>query len=130
MTPWRRRLRRLRITLTVGLACLIILAAVLVGLARLLLPQVGLHKARVERFLSEQLQRPVSIDQVQGYWGDGGPLLRLDGVHVAASDVRLPPLVIPQAEIGLDLGAWLGRNRHWSEFRIRGLDLRLERGAD
>ncbi|HVH34171.1 MAG TPA: YhdP family protein [Tahibacter sp.] len=130
MTPWRRRLRRLRIALTVGLACLIILAAVLVGLARLLLPQVGLHKARVERFLSEQLQRPVSIDQVQGFWGDGGPLLRLDGVHVAASDVRLPPLVIPQAEIGLDLGAWLGRNRHWSEFRIRGLDLRLERGAD
>lgn len=130
MTPWRRRLRRLRIVLTVSLACLIILAAVLVGLVRLLLPQVGLHKARVERFLSGQLQRPVSIDQVQGYWGEGGPLLRLDGVHVAATDTQLPPLVIPQAEIGLDLGAWLGRNRHWSEFRIRGLDLRLERGAD
>nr|WP_306673874.1 YhdP family protein [Tahibacter caeni] len=123
-------MRRLRIALTVGLACLIILAAVLVGLVRLLLPQVGLHKPRVEKFLSEQLQRPVSIDQVQGYWGDGGPLLRLDGVHVAATDTRLPPLVIPQAEVGLDLGAWLGRNRHWSEFRIRGLDLRLERGAD
>ncbi|MCQ4165295.1 YhdP family protein [Tahibacter harae] len=126
MTPWRRRLRRLRIALTVGCACLIILAAVLVGLLRLLLPQVGLYPQRVAAFLSEQLQRPVSVDQVEGYWGDGGPLLRLEGVHVAAADPAAPPLVIPQAELGLDLGAWLGSHRRWSEFRIRGLDLTLQ----
>ncbi|WP_313918115.1 YhdP family protein [Tahibacter sp.] len=130
MKPWRRRLRRLRIALTVGLACLIILAAVLVGLLRLLLPQVGLHKDRVEALLSEQLQRPVSVDRVEGNWSESGPLLRLEGVHVAAGDVNRPPLVIPQAEIGIDLGAWLGRGRRWSEFRINGLDLSLERVAD
>ncbi len=66
VTPWRRRLRRARIALTLVLACPVILAAVSVGLLRLLLPQVGLHKARVEALLSEQLQRPVSIDQVHG----------------------------------------------------------------
>lgn len=130
MTPWRRRLRRLRIALTVGLACVIILAAVLVGLLRLLLPQVGLHKERVESLLSGQLQRPVSVDRVEGNWSESGPLLRLEGVHVAASDVSRPPLVIPQAEIGIDLGAWLGRGRRWSEFRINGLDLTLERAVD
>lgn len=129
MTPWRRRLRRLRIALTVGLACLIILAAVLVGLLRLLLPQVGLHPQRVAALLSEQLQRPVSIDQVQGYWGAGGPLLRLQGVRVAGGGAAAPPLVIPQAELGIDLGAWLSRNRRWSEFRISGLDLSLDRTA-
>ncbi|TDR40839.1 uncharacterized protein (TIGR02099 family) [Tahibacter aquaticus] len=126
MTPWHRRLRRLRIALTVCVACLIILAAVGVGLLRLLLPQVGLHSQRVARFLSEQLQRPVSVDQVEGYWSDGGPLLRLEGVHVAASDPAAPPLVIPQAELALDLGAWLSSNRRWSEFRIAGLDLSLQ----
>ncbi|HSX59877.1 MAG TPA: YhdP family protein [Tahibacter sp.] len=130
MTPWRRRLRRARIALTLGLACLVILAAVFVGLLRLLLPQVGLHKARVEALLSDQLQRPVSIDQVQGYWGEGGPLLRLDGVHVASADVNVPPLVIPQAELGIDLGAWLGRTRRWSEFRIAGINVDLVRRDD
>ena len=130
MTPWRRRLRRARIALTLSLACLVILGAVLVGLLRLLLPQVGLHKARVEALLSEQLQRPVSIDQVQGYWGEGGPLLRLDGVHVASADVSVAPLVIPQAELGIDLGAWLSRNRRWSEFRIAGVNVDLVRRAD
>lgn len=130
MTPWRRRLRRLRIALTVVLACLVILAAVVVGLLRLLLPQVGLHKARVEALLAEQLGRPVSIDAVEGYWDDGGPQLRLEGLHVAAAQTSLPPLVIPQAELGLDLGAWLGRHRRWSEFRIHGLDLTLQRRAD
>lgn len=130
MTPWRRRLRRARIALTVALACLVILAAVVVGLLRLLLPQVGLHKARVEALLAEQLGRPVSIDAVEGYWDDGGPQLRLEGLHVAAAQASLPPLVIPQAELGLDLGAWLGRHRRWSEFRIHGLDLTLQRGAD
>jgi uncharacterized protein (TIGR02099 family) len=130
VTPWRRRLRRARIALTLVLACLVILAAVSVGLLRLLLPQVGLHKARVEALLSEQLQRPVSIDQVHGYWDEGGPLLRLDGVHVASSDVGVAPLVIPQAELGIDLGAWLSRNRRWSEFRIDGINVDLVRRAD
>lgn len=130
MTPWRRRLRRLRLALTAGIACLIILAAVGVGLLRLLLPQVGLHSQRVAQFLSDQLQRPVSVDQVEGYWGDSGPLLRLEGVHVAASTPAAPPLVIPQAELGLDLGAWLSDRRRLSEFRITGLDLSLERQGD
>jgi uncharacterized protein (TIGR02099 family) len=130
VTPWRRRLRRLRIALTVSLACLIILAAVLVGLLRLLLPQVGLHAPRVAAFLSEQLKRPVSIDQVEGYWGDSGPLLRLEGVHIAAADPAFAPLVIPQAELGIDFGAWLSANRRWSEFRITGLDLTIARQPD
>ena len=130
MTPWRRRLRRARIALTLSLACLVILGAVLVGLRRLLLPQVGLHKARVEALLSDQLQRPVSIDAVEGYWGDSGPLLRLDGVHVASADVSVAPLVIPQAELGIDLGAWLGRSRRWSEFRIAGVNVDLVRRSD
>lgn len=130
MTPWRRRLRRARIALTLSLACLVILGAVLVGLLRLLLPQVGLHKARVEALLSDQLQRPVTIDAVDGYWGDSGPLLRLGGVHVASADVSVAPLVIPQAELGIDLGAWLGRNRRWSEFRIAGVNVDLVRRAE
>ncbi|MBL8298644.1 MAG: TIGR02099 family protein [Rhodanobacteraceae bacterium] len=129
MKPWRRRLRRARIALTVCLACVVIAGAMLVGLLRLLLPQVGLHKARVEAMLSEQLQRPVSIDQVQGFWGDGGPLLRLDGVHVASLDVGIAPLVIPQAELGIDFGAWLSSSRRWSEFRIDGIRLDLLRDA-
>lgn len=130
MTPWRRRLRRLRLALTAVIACLIILAAVGVGLLRLLLPQVGLYPQRVAQFLTDQLQRPVSVDQVEGYWGDSGPLLRLEGVHVAASTPESPPLVIPQAELGLDLGAWLSDRRRLSEFRITGLDLSLERQGD
>ncbi|UXI69924.1 YhdP family protein [Tahibacter amnicola] len=127
MTPWRRRLRRLRLWLTVLSAGAIILAAVVVGLTKLLLPQVSLHRERVAAFLSERVHRPVSLDKVEGFWEGGGPILRLEGVHIAAADPALPPIVIPQAELVLDFTAGLRRNRRWSEFRLNGLDLTLER---
>lgn len=130
MTPWRRRLRRLRLALTFTCATLIIVAAVVVALVQALLPHIAAHPERVAAFLSERLQRPVSIDEVHGEWAGVGPVLRLEGVHIAAVDVASPPLVIPQAEIALDFSAWARSNRRFSEFRLIGLDLSLTRGDD
>lgn len=130
MTPWRRRLRRARLALTVALATLVIAAAVLVGLAQLLLPLVAEHPGRVAAFLSERLRRPVSLDAVEAVWERTGPVLRLSGVHIAAVVPQQTPLAIPEAELALDFAAWAKKNRRWNEFRLRGLDLRLVRGAD
>lgn len=130
MTPWRRRLRRLRLAATFTCATLIIVAAVVVALVQLLLPQIASHPERVASFLAERIGRPVSIDKVHGEWAGAGPVLRLEGVHIAASDVASPPLVIPEAEIALDFTAWARSNRRFSEFRLIGLDLALTRGDD
>ncbi|HJU41053.1 MAG TPA: hypothetical protein VJ724_15900, partial [Tahibacter sp.] len=130
MTPWRRRLRRLRLWLTFTCATLIIVAAVVVALVQALLPQIAAHPERVAAFLAERVGRPVSIDRVHGEWAGVGPVLRLEGVHIAASDVASPPLVIPEAEIALDFTAWARSNRRFSEFRLIGLDLALTRGDD
>lgn len=130
MTPWRRRLRRARLAFTLGVAALVIAAAVLMALLQLALPLLARHPEKVAAFLAERVQRPVSIDAVQAQWEGAGPVLRLSGLHIAGATPEQPPLVIPQAELGVDFSAWARHNRRWNEFRLRGLDLRLERGAD
>src|SRR3569623_3255758 len=106
MTPWRRRLRRFRLWLTVGVAAVVILGAVLMGVVQLLLPLASRHPERVAAFLSERVHRPVSIDSVQAQWEGGGPVLRLNGVHIACATVDQPPLVIPRAALIVDFSSW------------------------
>ncbi|MEO8671082.1 MAG: YhdP family protein [Tahibacter sp.] len=125
MSPWRRRLRRLRLALTILLSSLVILAATVVGIAQLLLPQAALHPEKVAAFLSERLHRPVSVDRVEGSWEGTGAVLSLEGVHIAPSDGSAAPIVIGQAQLVLDFTAWAHRNRRWNEFRLSGLDLDL-----
>lgn len=130
MTSWRRRLRRARLALTIAFSSLVIAAAVLVGLAQLLLPFVARYPDRVAAFLSERVHRPVSLDAVDAAWERTGPVLRLSGVHIASASPGQPPLVIPEAELALDFSAWAKKNRRWNEFRLRGLDLRLVQDAE
>src|SRR3569623_1803729 len=130
MTPWRRRLRRFRLWLTVGVAAVVILGAVLMGVVQLLLPLASRQPERVAAFLSERVHRPVSFDSVQAQWEGGGPVLRLNGVHIAGATVDQPPLVIPRAELIVDFSSWAKKNRSWNEFHLRGLDLHLEHAAD
>lgn len=126
----RRRLRRLRFALVGTLSTLIILAAVVVGVARLALPWLAQHPERVERWLSERLGRHVSISKVETLWTRSGPRLVLGDLGIAAGDNGEPAFNLARAEIAVNLYAAFERNRAWNEFRLVGLDLALVREAD
>ncbi len=130
MSPSRRALlRRLRLLLTAGFASVVIALGVLAGLTQLAMPWLSKHPERVERWLSERLERPVRIAAVDGSWRGGGPRLRLRQVAIGGGS-GLPSLQVPQAELVFDLFAALRRAGALSELRISGVDLRLERDAD
>lgn len=121
---WRRRLRR---TVFVTVSGLLIGLAVLVGLVQLALPWWASDPARVARLLSSRLATPVRIDAVQPSWSGRGPTIVLDGVRLGSGDAEV---ALGRAEWAIDLAGALLPGRHLSEFRLDGLDLVLERGAD
>lgn len=129
MTPFRRRLRKLRFFLQAAVVTLIITAAVLVGFAQLALPWLADNPQRIEGWLSQRLARPVSIGHVGSLWTRAGPRLVLDDLRIGTATSGESALLLPRAELALNLYAAFQRNRAWNEFRLVGLDLSLVRGA-
>ncbi len=78
----RRFLKYLRVGLTSAVIVLIVLAAVAIGVVRLVLPFAGHYRADIEQRVSETLGRPVKIGAVDVEWRGLNPRMRL-------SDVRL-----------------------------------------
>ena len=129
MTVFRRRLRKLRFFLQAAVVTLIITAAVLVGFAQLALPWLADNPQRIEGWLSQRLGRPVSIGHVGSLWTRAGPRLVFDDLRIEAGAGGGSALLLPRAELALNLYAAFQRNRAWNEFRLVGLDLSLVRGA-
>lgn len=127
MTPFRRRLRKLRFFAQAAFVTLVITAAVLVGFAQLALPWLASNPQRIEGWLSERLGRTVTITKVESTWSRAGPRLVLDELRIAAGANGEPSLTVPRAELALNLYAAFQRNRAWNEFRLVGLDLGLVR---
>ncbi|NUS39361.1 MAG: hypothetical protein HOQ02_10115, partial [Lysobacter sp.] len=102
--------------------------AALVGVAVWqLLPMAESHPAEVAAFLSARVGRPVAFDGVETRWTRLGPLLRLDNLRVGsgAQTVR-----IGDAEMLVSQYSGLLPGHAFTELRLRGLDLTLERGDD
>ncbi len=69
----RRTLRRLRFALFTLITTLVILAALLMGATQLAMPWLVHNPKRIEAWLSERLNQPVTIGGVSGAWVAGGP---------------------------------------------------------
>ncbi|HSE12932.1 MAG TPA: hypothetical protein VLB69_09870, partial [Rudaea sp.] len=130
MTPWRRRARHVRLGIQALFAAVVILSALIVGLAQLALPWIASHPERIGAFLAERLHRPVRIDQVEGRWERNGPLLTLRGVHIGDDQPGVAALLIAQAGLKINLLSILHNDARWNEFLLDGLDLNLVRGAN
>ncbi|WP_347252819.1 YhdP family protein [Dokdonella sp.] len=126
----RRRLRRLRFAVVGTLAGLVILVAIMVGVMRLALPWLAHNPERVAAWLSARLDRPVTLAHVEEHWTHAGPRLALNGLVIGAGRAGESEILLPRAELALNLYAPFQRNRAWNEFRLIGLDLALERGSD
>jgi uncharacterized protein (TIGR02099 family) len=126
-TPLRRRLRLARRAVFYGAAVLLVLVASLLAVASQLLPLVERHPDKVAAWLSQRAGRPVAFDRVETQWTRRGPLLRLDGLRIGEGAQAFN---IGDAEMLVSLYAGVLPGQAFSELRLRGLDLTLERADD
>ncbi|HEX2596895.1 MAG TPA: YhdP family protein [Luteimonas sp.] len=126
-TPLRRRLRLARRGAWYAVAIALVMMAVMAGIVSQLLPLAERHPDRIAAWLSERAGRPIHFDKVETQWTRRGPLLRLDGMRVGQG---AQTVVIGDAEMLVSQYAGLFPGRSFTELRLRGLDLTLERGRD
>ncbi len=110
-----------------ALAFGLIAMALVAGVASQLLPLAERHPDRIAAWLSARTGRPVAFDAVETHWTRRGPLLRLDHLRIGSGEQTF---VIGDAEILVSQYAGLLPGRSFTELRLRGLDLTLERADD
>ncbi|MFC5578640.1 YhdP family protein [Lysobacter niabensis] len=126
-TPLRRRLRTARRGFGYTVALLLVLIAVLLGAASQVLPLAERHPDRIAAWLSERAGRPVAFDRVETQWTRRGPLLKLDGLRIGEG---ARAFTVGDTEMLVSVYAGLLPGHAFSELRLRGLDLTLERATD
>ncbi|MGS1078484.1 YhdP family protein [Pseudoxanthomonas beigongshangi] len=126
-TPMRRRLRLARRGAVYGIAIVLVCMAVVLGIASQVLPLAERHPERVAAWLSERAGRPVAFDHVQTQWTRRGPLLQLDGLRIGEGDGGVR---IGQAEVLVSMYGGLLPGHSFTELRLRGLSLTLQRADD
>src|SRR4051812_42911521 len=126
-TPLRRRMRLARRGAWYAVAIALVTMAVMAGVVSQLLPLAERHPDRIAAWLSDRAGRPVHFDKVETQWTRRGPLLRLDGMRVGQG---AQSVLIGDAEMLVSQYAGLLPGRSFTELRLRGLDLTMERGSD
>lgn len=126
-TPIRRRLRFARRGFGYAVAVALVLIALLLGAASQVLPLAESHPDRVAAWLSQRAGRPVAFDRVATQWTRRGPLLQLENLRIG-EDAQA--FTIGDTEMLVSVYAGLLPGTAFSELRLRGLDLTLERADD
>ncbi|KGM57105.1 hypothetical protein N799_13945 [Lysobacter arseniciresistens ZS79] len=127
MTALRRHLRRVRRGLGYTVAVVLVLVALVLGVASQVLPLAERNPERIAQWLSQRAGRPLAFDRVETEWTRRGPLLRLDNLRVGAGDEAF---TVGDTEMLVSIYAGLLPGTPLSELRVRGLDLTLERTPD
>ena len=125
-TPVRRRWRLLRRGAWYALAAALVLLALGNGIGSQLLPLVERHPDKIAAWLGVRVKGTVAFDAVETEWTRRGPLLRLDNLRIGSG---ANPLRIGDAEILVAQYAGMLPGRSFTELRVRGLDLVLQRDA-
>ena len=125
-TPIRRRWRLLRRGAWYALAAALVLLALGNGIGSQLLPLVERHPDKIAAWLGVRVKSQVAFDAVETEWTRRGPLLRLDNLRIGSG---ANPLRIGDAEILVAQYAGMLPGRSFTELRVRGLDLVLQRDA-
>ncbi|HZV38049.1 MAG TPA: hypothetical protein VFF96_04795, partial [Pseudoxanthomonas sp.] len=125
-TPWHHRLRLARRGIGYAVAIVLVCMALTLGVATQVLPLAERHPEKIAAWLSERAGRPVAFDHVETSWTRRGPLLRLEGLRIGEGEgVR-----IGQAEVLVSMYAGLLPGHSFTELRLRGLSLTLQRADD
>ncbi|GAB3386410.1 YhdP family protein [Lysobacter fragariae] len=126
-TPLRRRFRIARRSFSYAVALVLVLVAVVLGVASQVLPLAERHPDRVAAWLSERAGRPVAFDRLETQWTRRGPVLKLDRLRIGEG---AQAFTVGDTEMLVSVYAGLLPGHSFSELRLRGLDLTLERASD
>jgi uncharacterized protein (TIGR02099 family) len=131
VTPGQRRWRRARRLSLALVAGVLVSAAALLALGRLMVPWLIDSPADVADWLGERLGREVSLDSVSARWEAFGPLLELEGLRIAARPGEAPAISLGSARLQTDVYALLLPGRALiHEFLLVGAAVELVREAD
>ncbi len=122
-------LRRLRTLLWTALTLVTVLAAVLVGIGKLLMPYSDYYQPQLEAWLTRAFNQPVSVESFTGEWKAFGPRISLQGVTFTSQGMG-SEIAIHHAALDIKPLNALIPGRPLYSFRIIGADLSLERTTD
>lgn len=122
-------LRRVRTLLWTTLTLLTVLAAVLVGIGKLLMPYSSHYQPQLEEWLSKTFNQPVRVESFNGEWKAFGPRISLRGVIFTPQGSQ-SEIAIQQAALDIKPLNALIPGRPLYSFRIIGADLALVRTQD
>jgi len=125
---YARSLRRLRSLLWTAFSILVIFAAILVGMGKLLMPYSDRYQPQLESWLSKEIGYPVTVKSFSGQWRAFGPRLTLKGLRIKskASGVA-DDVLIEEAALDLKPLSLLIPGRAFYSFLVIGADLQLSR---
>ena len=127
MSRTRTFFRRLRTLLWTALTLVILVAAVLVGIGKLLMPYSERYQPRLEAWLSREFQQPVRVDSFTGEWKAFGPRISLEGVTLLGDGKGEGEIAIQHAALDIKPLNAVIPGRPLYTFRIIGADLSLVR---
>lgn len=122
--------RRVRTLLWTALTLITILAAVLVGVGKLLMPYSVRYKPQLEAWLSREFNQPVRVDDFTGEWKAFGPRITLEGLNLLGKQGGAGEIAIRQVALDIKPLNALIAGRPLYTFRIIGADLALVRDAE
>lgn len=129
MSNLRKIFRQLRTLLWTALTLLTILAAIVVGIGKLLMPYSANYQPELEAWMSKAFNQPVKVESFTGEWKAFGPRIRLRGVTLMPDGIH-SEIAINRAALDIKPLNALIPGRPLYSFRIIGADLALERTAD
>ena len=129
MSNFRKLFRRLRTLLWTALTLLTVLAAVIVGIGKLLMPYSVHYQPELEAWLSKSFNQPVRVESFSGEWKAFGPRIRLRGLTLMPEGMR-SEIAINRAALDIKPLNALIPGRPLYSFRIIGADLELVRTSD
>jgi len=129
MKNLRKIFRRVRTLLWTALTLLTVLAAVVVGIGKLLMPYSVHYQPELEAWLSKAFNQPVRVESFSGEWKAFGPRISLRGVTLMPEGLQ-SEIAINRAALDIKPLNVLIPGRPLYSFRIIGADLTLERSPD
>jgi uncharacterized protein (TIGR02099 family) len=127
MSAVLRHLRRVHLGLGYTAAAVVIGVAILLGLLSQALPLLARHPARVDAWLEHRTGRPIAFDAVRTHWTRSGPLVELKGLRIGEGR---DAFLVGDAQLLASIYSGLLPGKSFTELRLRGLDMTLERSRD
>jgi uncharacterized protein YhdP len=139
MTVFQTLIQRAKTLLWTAFSIVVIFAAVVMGIGKLLIPYSDRYQPQLEAWLSEEFGQPVVLESFAGEWTAFGPRLSLQGMKLLAPErsavadpqgVEAAAVAIESAALDIKPLNLLLPGFPFYNFRVIGADFELLRSAD